>query len=74
MALRPSTSDHHRAAPFAPAAAASARPRRGTLRLAAASGPAAAPMRTRPDAAGRRRYARADNPSSRDSRSPVSGV
>ncbi|RLN29694.1 plastidial lipoyltransferase 2-like [Panicum miliaceum] len=61
MALLPSTSApscHHRAAPFAPAAAAAAswtRPRRGTLRLAAASGPTAAPMQTRPAAVGRRR-------------------
>ncbi|CAL4905447.1 unnamed protein product [Urochloa decumbens] len=62
MALLPSPSSslcHHRAAPFVPAAAsAQARPRRGTLRVAAAgarSSPTAAPMEVRPAAAGRRR-------------------
>ncbi|CAN6361652.1 unnamed protein product [Urochloa humidicola] len=63
MALLPSSSlCHPRAAPFAPAAAASssarARTRRGTLRVAETggrSGPTAAPMQARPAAVGRRR-------------------
>ncbi|RCV19313.1 hypothetical protein SEVIR_3G391500v4 [Setaria viridis] len=62
MALLPSSysSCHHRASPFAPATPCSAqsRPRKGTLRLAAAgarSGPTAAPRRARPAAVERRR-------------------